>query len=59
MDRVDPMNAAPMQLADWIVCAVAAVVLLAATWWTLYASPDRIDRKRGGHSRYWEEQARR
>jgi hypothetical protein len=30
------MSAAAMDLADWIVCAVAAVVMLAATWWTLY-----------------------
>lgn len=27
---------APMQAADWIVCALAAVVMLAATWWVLY-----------------------
>jgi hypothetical protein len=47
------MNAAPMHAADWIVCAAAFLVLIVATWWVLYASPDRIDRKRGGHSRYW------
>lgn len=27
---------APMQTADWIICALAAVVMLAATWWVLY-----------------------
>lgn len=30
-----------MELADWIVCAVAAVVLLTATWWTLYGGTAR------------------
>jgi len=43
---------APMQTADWIVCALAAVVMLAATWWVLYASPDRLHDRRE-HSRYW------
>ena len=35
------MSAAPMQLADWIVCAIAAVVMVGATAWTLYGSNER------------------
>lgn len=30
------VNAAPMHAADWLVCAVAFLVLIVATWWTLY-----------------------
>ena len=51
------MSSAPMELADWIVCAIAAAVMVAATAWTLYASPDRQHGKRE-HSRYWNDNTR-
>lgn len=38
------MSAAPMELADWIVCAIAAVVMVGATWWTLYSPESRSRR---------------
>jgi hypothetical protein len=58
-----------MQLADWLVCASAALFALAATWWVLYGGGDAGRRNRQAwreirrarragtfeHSRYWND----
>ncbi len=63
------MSAAPMELADWIVCAIAAVVMVGATVWVLYGGGEEGKRNREAwryirrarragvyeHSRYWND----